>query len=53
MIGGWYRSPLTPNPSPAGGEGGSFDCPTVPLLPSWEKVDRLKGETDEGGAEGV
>jgi len=43
-----WRS-LTPVPSPSRGEGGDgADEPRSTLLPSWEKVDRPKGETDEG-----
>src|SRR5690606_20379566 len=41
--------PLTPVPSPTRGEGGAgADKPQAPLLPSWEKVARPQGETDEG-----
>ena len=49
-------APLTPNPSPTRGEGGSFGWRVslaetlrrAPLLPWWEKVAAKR--SDEGGA---
>ena len=38
-----------PNPSPTRGEGATGQLShDVSLLPSWEKVARPRGETDEG-----